>query len=196
MRPMTAALAIGGACAACCAFPVAAGLGIFAAAGGAAYLGGIAGGAIVLGLAASGWYLLRRRRRAMPSTALPAPACGCAGPELPAPGQDAAPDVIACTLMAEDFRSRAAWIRDLARRHLKAATRSPLSLHLVYQPEAAGDIREMLRRERECCAFLRFELRVADDGVHLLITAPEAAREAADMLFDHFAPDLANPQAA
>lgn len=46
----------------------------------------------------------------------------------------------------------------------------------------------MVRKESDCCAFLRFDLSVANDAVHLLITAPEAARDAADMLFDHFAP--------
>lgn len=69
--------------------------------------------------------------------------------------------------------------------------RSPLTLYLVYAKEAADDVREMVRKEQDCCAFLRFDLSVGKDEVHLMITAPEAAREAADMLFDHLAPDAA-----
>lgn len=74
--------------------------------------------------------------------------------------------------------------------------RSPLALSLVYGPEAADDVREMVRKESACCAFLRFHLSITHDEVHLLITAPEAAREAADLLFDHFAPDLTKDEVA
>lgn len=73
--------------------------------------------------------------------------------------------------------------------------RSPLTLYILYATEAASDVCEMVRKQ-ECCAFLHFDLSVDDDVVHLLITAPEAAREAADMLFDHFAPELAPVAAA
>lgn len=102
---------------------------------------------------------------------------------------------IACTLGGDDFKNRAAWIRGIAERHLKRSLRSPLTLLLVYGKAAAADLREMVRRERECCAFLRFELAEDEDEVRLLITAPEAAREAAGFLFDHFAPQLAGLEA-
>ncbi len=95
-------------------------------------------------------------------------------------------------LGGDDFKNRAAWIRGIAERHLK---RSPLTLLLVYGKAAAADLREMVRRERECCAFLRFELAEDEDEVCLLITAPEAARETASFLFDHFAPQLAGLEA-
>ena len=91
--------------------------------------------------------------------------------------------------------SRAVWIRGILGRHLKKVVRSPLTLYLLYATEAASDVCEMVRKQ-ECCAFLHFDLSVDDDVVHLLITAPEAAREAADMLFDHFAPELAPVAAA
>jgi len=169
---MTAALALGGACAACCALPLGAGLSMFVVAGGAAYVGGAAGVAIAASAGALAWYSLRRRQVVTAEAA------------------------IACTLLADDFRERAAWIRGIAARHLRKSMRSPLTLYLVYGPEGADDVREMVRKEQECCAFLRFDLSVANDAVHLLITAPEAALEAADMLFNHFAPDLAPAEAA
>lgn len=195
MRPMTAALAIGGACAACCALPLAAGLSMFAAVGGAAYVGGAAGIAIAAGAGVLAWHVLRRRQAATSVVAgRPASACGCGPSSLVT--DETAEAAIACTLQADDFNGRTAWIRGIAERHLKKSMRSPLTLYLVYGPEAADDVREMVRKEQECCAFLRFDLSVANDAVHLLITAPEAAREAADMLFDHFAPDLAPAEAA
>lgn len=195
MRPMTAALVLGGACAACCALPLAAGLSMFAAAGGAAYVGGAAGVAIAAGAGAIAWHVLRRRQAATSAvTRRSTSACGCAPSSLVRNEIEEA--AIACTLQADDFKSRAAWIRGIAERHLTKSMRSPLTLYLVYGPEAADDVREMVRKEQECCAFLRFDLSVANDAVHLLITAPEAAREAADMLFDHFASDLAPAEAA
>lgn len=190
MRPMTAALALGGACAACCALPLAAGASMLAAAGGGAYLGGAAGLAVAVGGGAFAWNALRRRAPAAASIpAVRASSCGCA--PSTSKKDSKVEEAIACTLQGDDFRSRTAWIRSIAERHLRKSMRSPLTLYLVYAKEAADDVREMVRKEQDCCAFLRFDLSVGKDEVHLMITAPEAAREAADMLFDHFAPDAA-----
>ena len=49
-------------------------------------------------------------------------------------------------------------------------------------------VREMVRKEQQCCAFLNFELSEIDEGVRLAITAPERAREVADALFEQFVP--------
>jgi hypothetical protein len=188
MKPMTAALALGGACAACCALPLAAGASMLVAAGGGAYLGGAAGLAVAVGGGAFAWYALRRRAPAASVPVAKASSCGCA----PSTEKDSkVEEAIACTLQGDDFPSRTAWIRSIAERHLRKSMRSPLTLYLVYAKEAADDVREMVRKEQDCCAFLRFDLSIGKDEVHLLITAPEAAREAADMLFDHFAPELA-----
>jgi hypothetical protein len=64
-------------------------------------------------------------------------------------------------------------------------------LALTYDSAAADDVRELVRREQTCCAFLDFSLFEDSDGVHLTVTAPQSAQEAAEMLFDHFAPELA-----
>ena len=53
------------------------------------------------------------------------------------------------------------------------------------------EVADLVRNEQEYCAFLAFDLRKETDGMHLTITAPTRAAEAADMLFDHFAPDMA-----
>jgi hypothetical protein len=44
----------------------------------------------------------------------------------------------------------------------------------------------MVEQERRCCAFLAFDLDQQPDAVCVTITAPEAAREAVDMLFGQF----------
>ena len=51
-----------------------------------------------------------------------------------------------------------------------------------------------MRKEQSCCAFLAFDLKENTAGVLLTITAPGSAADAADALFDHFAPELAAPK--
>ncbi len=97
-------------------------------------------------------------------------------PELP----------IACTLDTGSFKERAAWIGALNARSLTSSRRHDLTLTLEYRPEARDDIRKLVRGEQACCAFLDFDLDERADKLILTITAPETAREAADMLFEQF----------
>lgn len=64
-------------------------------------------------------------------------------PDIVSEKDDTADEVIACTLQADDFKSRAAGIRGIAERHLRKSMRSPLTLYLVYAKEAEDDVREM-----------------------------------------------------
>lgn len=98
---------------------------------------------------------------------------------------------IACTLEADDFNERIAGIRDLARRSLRRSERESLTLRLTYDRDALHEVEEFVAREADCCAFLNFDLWHDAAGVHLAITAPVSAAEAADELFGHFAPELA-----
>jgi hypothetical protein len=97
---------------------------------------------------------------------------------------EAAP--IACTLDAGDFKERLAWLADLNRRALIGSRRDDLRLELTYAPHALEDVRKLVRREQHCCAFLDFDLREGGDAVRLVVTAPEEAREAAELVFDPF----------
>lgn len=121
------------------------------------------------------------------TTAPQADAC-CAS--CAAPAEDTAL-AIACTLGAGDFKARVASIRDLARRSLRRSERLPLSLILTYVSEALTEVSELVAQESECCAFLDFELSHDNDAVRLVITAPPSAAAAADEIFGHFAPELA-----
>ncbi len=95
---------------------------------------------------------------------------------------------IACTLNPGDYKSRLAWIADLSRDALRSQTRRDLQLQLIYSADAGQRVREMVRKEQDCCAFLTFHLDESPDEIRLTIEAPESARDAADMLFDQFLP--------
>lgn len=100
---------------------------------------------------------------------------------------------MACTLAPFDLRERLAWIEDLARTSLLEARQEGAVLRLRYAKEAVGRVHEMVEQERACCAFLHFAVREEADCVHVAITAPEEASEAALALFAHFAPELTPP---
>lgn len=96
----------------------------------------------------------------------------------------------ACSLEARAFEDRVRWISDLNRQYLRRTSRDRASLVLAYAPVAREQIEELIRRERECCAFLDFEIRHAGDEVELHITVPPNAAEQADTLLQPFCGDL------
>lgn len=98
---------------------------------------------------------------------------------------------IACALGAGNFKERVAGIRDLAGRSLIRSERRPLQLLLTYSPEVLVEVKDLVAKESECCAFLDFQMAHDNDSVRLTITAPLDALAAADELFAHFAPELA-----
>jgi len=66
---------------------------------------------------------------------------------------------IACSLGAVTLKARVAAIEDLARRSLRTSRREPLKLHLTFAPEALPELRDLVAKETDCCAFLDFDLR-------------------------------------
>ena len=93
---------------------------------------------------------------------------------------------IACTLAPCEYKDRIGWIGALTRDALRSHIRKSLTLELHYAAGARDRVREMVRNEQTCCAFLRFEIRDDPDQVVVTVTAPETAREAADALFEQF----------
>jgi hypothetical protein len=93
---------------------------------------------------------------------------------------------IACTLDAGDFKKRLAWIAALNTAYLRDHRRDDLRLELVYAADARDQVAQMVRGEQACCGFLSFEIRDEPDAVRVIIEAPEAAREAAAMVFEPF----------
>ncbi|WP_245309686.1 hypothetical protein [Bradyrhizobium jicamae] len=93
---------------------------------------------------------------------------------------------IACTLAPGAYEDRLAWIAALNKDALRSHERHDLVLELHYAIEARARVHEMVRNEQSCCAFLTFELQESRNDICLTITAPEAAWEAADALFEQF----------
>jgi hypothetical protein len=95
---------------------------------------------------------------------------------------------IACTLAPGDYLARLVWIAKLARDALRGSERRDLVLELRYALDAADRVREMVRKEQACCAFLTFDLQETPEEIQLMIRAPEGAQRALDMLFGVFGP--------
>ncbi|HLG90355.1 MAG TPA: hypothetical protein VKZ79_24555 [Alphaproteobacteria bacterium] len=95
---------------------------------------------------------------------------------------------IACTLLPNAFKDRAGKIQELTSRFLRRHRREEFSLRLSYDIAASSHVRELVVAEQACCSFLRFELQEDPDAIHLMITAPENARDAVDALFALFLP--------
>ena len=93
---------------------------------------------------------------------------------------------IACTLGAGDFKARLVWIAELNKTALRHHHRDDLQLELSYAAEARAQVLKMVRQEQECCAFLTFHVDEGAELVRVTIVAPEAAREAAETLFEQF----------
>ena len=104
---------------------------------------------------------------------------------------------IACTLGPGDYRERMAWIAELNRTALRDHTQDGPRLALTYAPGAGDRVRELVRREQECCAFLTFTVDDAPDAVRLTVEAPPEAGASAAVLFEPFtAPETAAPTAS
>jgi hypothetical protein len=88
------------------------------------------------------------------------------GPELP----------LACSLDAAAFAEREARWRALSARALVGRERLAEGVRLRYRAGAAEELRELVRLEGECCAFL--DLRLAESAEHITLEVsgpPEAA---------------------
>lgn len=95
---------------------------------------------------------------------------------------------IACTLSAGDVQERLRWIRRITTDSLTDHRVADGTLLLTYRHEAWPELREIVAKEQQCCAFLKFSLRELADGVELEIQAPEGADTSARWLFDQFLP--------
>ena len=81
---------------------------------------------------------------------------------------------IACTLAPADLAARREEIRALLRRALIQRERGKGSLRLVFRHSEATEaaVRDLVRRESECCAFLSFALTLEADRIVLDVSGP------------------------
>lgn len=90
---------------------------------------------------------------------------------------------IACSLTVGVQRERRGEAAALLERSLVA--REPIAggVRLRLRRDSEDELRDLVRREQECCPFFRFSFR--DEGPELVLdaTAPDEARELLDELF-------------
>jgi MerR family transcriptional regulator, copper efflux regulator len=92
---------------------------------------------------------------------------------------------IGCTLSAADYAERAQDTHELARRALRSREQIPEGARLTFEPGADTErrLREIVAAEARCCAFLRMDLRSADDALVLDVTGPAEAEPIIAELF-------------
>ncbi len=89
---------------------------------------------------------------------------------------------IACTLTPGAMADRGEWLRQLGRKSLRAGERTPHGLALSFDLGARDEVIEWVRAERECCAFLTFDLNEAGDDVRLTVAGPPGSEPVLDGL--------------
>jgi hypothetical protein len=93
---------------------------------------------------------------------------------------------VACSLSPNALKDRLGWIGMLNRTFLRTYTLERTTLRLTYDAAAAHDVRTLGASERECCPFLRLEIREAGDTIELRIDAPESEGMDVEPLFAPF----------
>lgn len=101
-----------------------------------------------------------------------------------------------CTLSAQDLQSRFGEIGALAGRALLSHEHDGRTLRLRYSSDAAEELRRLVERERQCCAFLAFSVQEGPDAVYLSITAPIDAGEFTPVLYSHFIEQISDSATA
>lgn len=102
---------------------------------------------------------------------------------------DDEPVEIACPLTADEHAARIAWIRELNEAALSGYDRDGLRMRLKYRPAAAARAREFVRRERQCCPFLRLATEEHPDAFSVIVDAPTGLDSVADALFAPYTRD-------
>jgi hypothetical protein len=90
---------------------------------------------------------------------------------------------IACRLSPGDQLGRRERAAALMERSLEASEPIEGGLRLRFHPEAERELRDLVRRERECCPFFSFSFEDAGPGLVLEATAPPEARPLLGELF-------------
>jgi hypothetical protein len=84
------------------------------------------------------------------------------------------PAAVACTLSPGDYAERLREFRRLFATALRAYQREPTRLRLVIGGDAPREaaVRDLLRRERECCPFFAFTVERTDDAIVVVAEVP------------------------
>ena len=91
---------------------------------------------------------------------------------------------LACTLTSPELRAQRTKVLEFLRRYCREQHAAPNGYRFRFdaQPDVLAEIAALIDVERQCCAFLRFQLTVepADGPVWLELTGPAGTREFLD----------------
>jgi hypothetical protein len=93
---------------------------------------------------------------------------------------------VACTLTAAELPARAAELRALGEDALLSSSVDGGRAVLRFRGDAEARVSAAVAAERECCAFLRFDVERDGDELVLTIVAPDGAAETAGELAASF----------
>ena len=95
---------------------------------------------------------------------------------------------IACTLSEDALRARRSGLLGRVARSASAMTKIPAGYRLEFaaEPNTLSLLATMIEAERQCCRFLRFDLRVEPDvgPISLELTGPEGTQAFLEALFE------------
>jgi hypothetical protein len=91
---------------------------------------------------------------------------------------------LACSLSPGEYAQRLREFRRLFAVSLREVRRRPTRLHLVLDASTAGEaeVRDLLRREQECCPFFSFAVEATAGAVVVEAAVPDGAEECLDDL--------------
>jgi hypothetical protein len=89
---------------------------------------------------------------------------------------------IACSLTPGHYAQRVREFRDLFATALRHVRREPTRLYLTFNPGAVRehDVRDLPRREQECCPFFSFSVDAAATMIRVDVAVPNGAEECLD----------------
>jgi hypothetical protein len=100
---------------------------------------------------------------------------------------------IACTLTPGAMTDRVDWLRRLGAASLIDGERHDGKLDLRFDAAAEDEVRAWVAAERECCAFLSFDLRSSAGELRLGVDAPADAEPVLDGLLAALSGQLSTP---
>jgi hypothetical protein len=91
---------------------------------------------------------------------------------------------LACSLTPGEYAQRLRDFRRLFATSLVKSRREPTRLYLTLDAATAAeaDVRDLLRREQECCPFFSFTVEAALDAIQVQALVPDGADECLDDL--------------
>jgi hypothetical protein len=91
---------------------------------------------------------------------------------------------IACSLTPADYADRSREFRRLFATALRNSRREPIRLYLALDPAVVREenVRDLLRREQQCCSFFSFTVSADPAEINVEASVPNGAAECLDDL--------------